>query len=203
MAGKRVGIMGGDFNPIHLGQMIIAENAYESYNLDEILFVPRGNAYLSEDILDEKTRITLTGIAIEDNSHFALSTLEVDRGDSYTFQTIETLKEKNPDNKYFYIVGADTFIKMGDWKKPEYLFSEVEILVAPRIGTDSKDVNAKANEYQEKYNAKIHYLPINCVDISSSAIRQKVRDNKSLRYMVHYKVIEYINKNNLYKDQDN
>lgn len=201
MAGKRVGIMGGTFNPIHLGQMIIGESAYETFNLDEILLVPSGAAYLKEDVLDEKTRITLTGIAIEDNSHFALSTIEVDRGNSFTYQTIETLKEKNPDNEYFYIVGADAFIEMGSWKCPEKIFSEVQILVAPRLGTDTKDVNAKAEEYKEKYGAQIHFLPINCIDISSSEIRKKVRQDKSIRYTVHYRVIEYIKRYNLYKEQ--
>lgn len=203
MAGKRVGIIGGTFNPIHLGHMLIAENAYETFNLDEVLFVPSGAAYLKEDVLDEKTRITLTGISIEDNSHFALSTIEVDRGNSFTYQTIETLKEKNPQNTYFYIVGADAFVNMGTWKCPEKIFSEVTVLVAARLGTDSKEVNSKAAEYKEKYNADIQFLPINTIDISSSELRQKVRDGKSLRYMVHYRVIEYINKNNLYREADN
>lgn len=202
MAGKRIGIMGGTFNPIHLGEMLIGENAYDAYNLDEVLFVPRSSVKLNEDILDEKTRINLTGIAIEDNSHFALSTLEVSRDDSHTYQTIEILKNKHPENTYFYIVGADEFVQMDTWNTPEKIFSEVEILVAPRLGTDSKDLNAKANEYQEKYNAKIHYLPMNCIDISSSVVREKVKKNKSIRYMVHYKAIEYINKNNLYKETD-
>jgi len=200
MAGKKVGIMGGTFNPIHLGQMIIGEVAYETFNLDEILLVPSGAAYLKEDVLDEKTRITLTGIAIEDNNHFALSTIEVDRGNSFTYQTIETLKEKNPDNEYYYIVGADAFIEMDTWKSPDKIFSEVAILVAPRLGTDAKDVNVKAQEYKEKYGATIHFLPMNCIDISSSEIRKKVRQDKSIRYTVHYRVIEYIKRYNLYKE---
>ncbi len=200
MAGKRVGIMCGTFNPIHLGQMIIAENACELYDLDEVLFVPRGDAFYKEDMLNEKTRINLVGIAIEDNSHFALSTLEVERGNSYTCETIETLKLKNPDNTYFLIVGADTFIDMGNWKNAEYDFKEVTVLVANRIGTSLTEVEDKMKEYKEKYDANIEILPISCVDISSKDIRKKVRANKSIRYMVHYKVIEYIKKNNLYKE---
>lgn len=200
MAGKRVGIMGGTFNPIHLGEMIIAENACETYELDEILFVPRGSIYYKEDLLDEKTRITLTGIAIEDNSHFALSTIEIDRGDSFTYQTIETLKEKNPQNTYFYLVGSDTFVEMPGWKYPEKIFSEVEIIVAPRLGVDEELIKKTTAELKEKYDAKINFLPITCVDLSGSAVREKVKKNKSIRYMVHYKVIDYINKNNLYKE---
>lgn len=200
MAGKRVGIMCGTFNPIHLGQMIIAENACELYDLDEVLFVPRGDAFYKEDMLDEKTRINLVGIAIEDNPNFALSTLEVERGNSYTCETIETLKTKNPDNTYFLIVGADTFVDMGNWKNAEYDFKEVTVLVANRLGTEPSLVKEKEEEYKEKYNAKIEMLPISCVDISSKDIRTKVRKGKSIRYMVHYKVIEYIKKNKLYKE---
>lgn len=195
--------MGGTFNPIHLGQMIVGEICIDTYNLDEVLLVPRGEAFIDEDLLDAKTRITMTGIAIEDNSHFALSTLEVDRGNSYTYQTLETLKGKNPDTTYYYIVGADYFVKMGDWKYPEKVFSEVEIIVAPRLDFTKEEVEAKAAEYQNKYGAKINYLPINPVDLSSKKIRERIKSNKSIRYMVHYKVIEYINKNNIYSDQDN
>lgn len=202
MAGKRVGIMGGTFNPIHLGEMLIGENAYETFDLDEILFVPRGSIYYKEDLLDEKTRITLTGIAIEDNSHFALSTIEVDRGDSFTYQTIETLKEKNPLNTYFYIVGYDTYVDMPTWKNPDKIFSEVEIIVAPRLGVPEELVEKTTKELEEKYNAKIHFLHFNCLDISGTSIRDRVKKNKSIRYMVHYKVIEYINKFNLYQDNE-
>ena len=78
---KKVGIMGGTFNPIHLGHLILAEAAYEACDLDEVLFVPSGCSYMKNqsDILDAKTRVSLTGLAIEDNPHFALSTIEIDR----------------------------------------------------------------------------------------------------------------------------
>ena len=97
---KRVGIMGGTFNPIHLGHLILAEHAYEQLELDEVLFVPSGNPYMKEyaNVLDAKTRIDLVGEAIEDNCHFALSRIEVDRGgNSYSYETIAALKEANPD----------------------------------------------------------------------------------------------------------
>ena len=106
MSKKRVGIMGGTFNPIHLGHLILAENAYEELELDEVLFVPSGNPYMKEygDVLDAKTRIDLVGEAIEDNCHFALSRIEVDRGgNSYSYETIAALKAENPDTEYFFI----------------------------------------------------------------------------------------------------
>ena len=83
---KKVGIMGGTFNPIHLGHLILAEAAYEAYDLDEVLFVPSGRSYMKEqsEILDAKTRVSMTGLAIEDNPHFALSTIEIDRSEEHT-----------------------------------------------------------------------------------------------------------------------
>lgn len=200
---KKVGIMGGTFNPIHLGHMLVAENAYEAYGLDEILFVPSGIPYMKEDVLDAKTRITMTGIAIEDNCHFALSTIEVDRdGNSYSYETIADLKKANPQTEYYFIVGSDSLFKMDKWKCPEKIFNEVVVLVAPRLGYSSDEMNERIAELKEKYNADIRVLPMNCVDISSTAIRDKVRNNKSLRYLVHYRVIEFIEKHKLYKNEE-
>ena len=125
---KRVGIMGGTFNPIHLGHLILAENAYEELQLDEVLFVPSGNPYMKDcsQVLDAKTRIDLVGEAIEDNSHFALSRIEVDRGgNSYSYETIAALKKDNPDTEYFFMVGADSLFMMDKWMCPEKIFGEV------------------------------------------------------------------------------
>ena len=204
MAGKRVGILGGTFDPIHLGHMLIAENAYAHFNLDEVLFVPVGIPHNPEKVvLDPKTRLAMTGISIEDNCHFALSTIEADKDTvSYTYETIAELKKKNPNNTYFLIVGADSLMHMDSWECPEKIFSEVSVLVAERIGITSAELNAKIEEYRVKYNADIKQLPINCIDFSSSTIRKMVKEGRSIRYMVHYKVIEYINKNHIYMDEE-
>ena len=200
---KKVGIMGGTFNPIHLGHMLVAETAYETFDLDEILFVPSGIPYMKENVLDAKTRITMTGLAIEGNSHFALSTIEVDRdGNSYSYETIRDLKTANPNIEYYFIVGADSLFKMDKWKCPEKIFSEVIVLVARRPGHAEDELNAQIAALKEKYNADIRMLPINCVDISSTNIRDKVRNRQSIRYMVHDQVIEYINKNHIYWSED-
>lgn len=200
MERKRVGIMGGTFNPIHLGHMIVAENAYESFNLDEVLFVPSGQSYMKENVLDPKTRITMTGISIEDNSHFALSTIEVERGgNSYSYETIRDLKTQRPDTDFFFIVGADSIMNMDKWMCPEKIFTEVTVLVAVRSGYPKEEVEAKIEEFKKLYGCEIFMIPIANVDISSTNIRDRVRAGKSIRYMVHYKVVEYINKNHIYE----
>lgn len=200
---KKIGIMGGTFDPIHLGHLIIAENAYETFNLDEVLFIPTGPGHHKEAVCDAKTRLQLTGISIEDNSHFALSTIEADNPEiSYTADTISRIKELHPANEYYFIVGADAFVNMSSWKNPEQIFDNANILVAERLGTDCSLIDKKIEEYSRIYNATVFKLPITCVDISSSNIRERVKKNLSLRYMCHYKAIEFINKNGLYREDN-
>ena len=204
MSKKRVGIMGGTFNPIHLGHLILAENAYEELDLDEVLFVPSGNPYMKEfgEVLDAKTRIDLVGEAIEDNCHFALSRLEVDRGgNSYSYETIAELKKQNPDTEYFFMVGADSLFMMDKWMHPEKIFNEVTVAVAIRGGYTDEKLEAQIAFLEEKYNTKIARLHSRSVDISSTAIRDRVKNGKSIRYMVHWKTAEVIKKKRLYIEE--
>lgn len=198
---KRVGIMGGTFNPIHLGHLIVAENAYEELQLDEVLFVPSGIPYMKDgtEVLDAKIRIDLVGEAIEDNHHFALSTIEVDRGgNSYSYETIESLKKANPQTEYFFMVGADSLFTMEKWMYPEKIFGEVTVAVASRGGIEPDKMEAQISYLEEKYNAKIVVLHSRAVELSSTQIRERVRNGQSIRYMVRYKTEQLIRKNGLY-----
>lgn len=200
---KKVGIMGGTFSPIHLGHLLVAETAYEAFALDEILFIPSGISYLKSNVLDAKIRMDMTSLAIEDNAHFALSTIEVDRrGDSYSYETIAKLKLANPTTEYFFIVGSDSLMMMDQWKCPEKIFGQVKILVAPRQGCSEKQLQSRISQLQESFHAKILVLPMNRIDISSSEIRQKIQEHQSIRYLVHPQVAAYIEKHHLYKKED-
>ena len=155
------------------------------------------------DVLDAKTRIDLVGEAIEDNSHFALSRIEVDRGgNSYSYETIAALKEANPDTEYFFMVGADSLFMMDKWMCPEKIFNEVTIAVAIRGGYTDEKLEAQINILEEKYNIKIVRLNSRSVDISSTQIRARVKEGKSIRYMVHYKTAEVIKKKRLYIEEE-
>ena len=205
MSKKRVGIMGGTFNPVHLGHLIIAENAYEELNLDEVLFIPCGNPYMKDyaNVLNSKTRIDLVGEAIEDNSHFALSTIEVDRGgNSYSYETIAELKAANPDTEYFFMTGADSLMLMEKWQHPERIFKEVTVAVASRGTIGNEELEAQIKMLEEKYDTKIVILHSRNVDISSSQIRERVKKGKSIRYMVHDKTELFIKKKNLYREEE-
>ena len=203
--GKRVGIMGGTFDPVHNGHLIIAEMALENFELDEILFVPSGIPWLKDvsKVLNKKTRVSLTGIAIEDNPHFALSTIEIDReGNSYSYETVEELKKSNPDTDYYFIMGADSLFDLEIWKNPEILMKNCTLLVAVRDDYDQQQMRDRISYLVHKYQAKIELLATPRVDISSTMIRERIAAGKCGRYMLPDPVIEYIKKMQLYQNTE-
>ncbi len=198
---KRVGIMGGTFNPIHIGHLIVAEAAYEAYNLDEVLFVPSGHSYMKEqsEILDAKTRVHMTGLSIEDNPHFALSTIEIDRdGNSYSYETLEALRKENPTTEYYFIVGADTLFDLERWQHPEILLPSCTILVAVRNGIPTEEMQKQADYLEKKFGGSIKLLPTSNIEISATDIRNRLAQNRDIRYLVKETVYQYIHKNDLY-----
>lgn len=200
---KKVGIIGGTFNPIHLGHLILAEQAYDEYKLDEILFIPTGISHFKDPsiVLDKKKRITMTGGAIDDNPHFALSTIETDRpGNSYTYETLEELTRINPDTEYYLIIGADSLFQMEQWKNPDIIMKDAIILVSVRKGQSLEELQNKANELMDKYKADIRVLTCPYIDISSTEIRARIKEGKSVKYMITEDTLNYINKFNLYRD---
>ena len=202
---KRVGIMGGTFNPIHIGHLIIAEAAYEAYKLDEVLFVPSGISYMKDqsEILDAKKRVHMTGLAIEDNPHFALSTIEIDRdGNSYSYETLETLRKQNPNTEYFFLVGSDTLFALETWKHPEILLPSCTILVAVRDGVPMEKMQEHANYLKEKFGGSIELLKTPNIQISATDIRNRIADNRNVKYFVPESVLQFIEKKGLYKNQD-
>lgn len=199
---KRVGIMGGTFNPIHLGHLIIAEAAYEAYNLDEVLFVPSGISYMKDqsEILDAKKRVHMTGLAIEDNPHFALSTIEIDRdGNSYSYETLETLRKQNPNTEYFFLVGSDTLFALETWKHPEILLPSCTILVAVRDGVPMEKMQEHAKYLEEKFGGTIKLLTTPNIEISATDIRNRLAEGRNVKYFVPDTVLDFINKYDLYK----
>ncbi len=193
--------MGGTFNPIHQGHLLLAEQAREYCELDEVLFIPSGNSYMkdSSEILDGEIRIFMTAAAIEDNPSFTLSTMEMEReGATYTCDTIQDLREKEPFAQYYFIMGADSLFSMESWKDPGEIFKNCILVAAARDSRDTFSLTEKATELQAKYQARIIILPERKIDISSSEVRSRIREGKSVRYMIPDKVIDYISSNHLY-----
>ncbi|MCD8018329.1 MAG: nicotinate-nucleotide adenylyltransferase [Clostridiales bacterium] len=130
---RKVGIMGGTFNPIHFGHLLLAETAYHQFHLDEILFMPTKNTYYKrmKNLVSEEDRVEMIRLAIRENDHFTFSAEELDReGTTYTVDTLNDLTRKNPDCEYYFILGADSLYHIESWKEPEAIFSMAVILVA-------------------------------------------------------------------------
>lgn len=203
---KKIGIMGGTFDPIHYGHLLLAQNALDTCNLDEILFIPSGTPWLKEStkVLPKNKRVSMTGIGIEDNPNFALSTIEIDRdGNSYSYETVEELKKRNPNVDYYFIMGADSLLQIESWKCPDRLMKECTLLVAVRDDCDKAGLEKQISYLKEKYNATIEILPATRIDISSTKIRDMIADGKSVRYMMPENVIHFIEKNHLYERSEN
>jgi len=200
---KRTGIMGGTFNPIHMGHLIIAEKAREQFALDEVLFLPSGVPYMkdSKEVLPGKIRMEMTGLAIRGNPFFAVSGMEVEReGRTYTYETLEALREQNPDTEYYFILGADSLWTIKNWKNPERIFAACHVLAAVRDERSSEDMEEQAAHLKEKFGASIFLLQTGHIEISSSMIRGLCREGKSIRYLVPEAVYNYITEKGLYEE---
>lgn len=199
---KKIGIMGGTFDPIHYGHLILAQNALDTFGLDDILFIPSGTPWLKEStkVLSKNKRVSMTGIAIEDNLRFALSTIEIDReGNSYSYETVNELRKMDPDAAYYFIMGADSLLKIESWKCPDLLMKECTILAAVRDDCDQAALKKQIAYLTEKYGANIEILSAPRIDISSTQIREMIAEGKSVRYMMPDSVIAFIQRNHLYE----
>ncbi len=198
---KKIGILGGTFNPIHNGHLILAQNALEQCLLDEILFIPSGCSYMKKDVLDAKTRYQMTELAIADNPVFRISPIEVERpGYSYTCETLQELSAQNPDVNYKYIIGADTLFSMEKWYQPELIFKTCEILCTVREGYPMEQMVQKRDELAEKYHARIHFLEEKAFDISSSEIRERISAKRPVSYFLPEAILDYIRQHHLYEE---
>ncbi len=197
---KKIGIMGGTFNPIHYGHLLLAETAFHQFHLDKILIMPTKNPYYKKisHSVTEEDRVNMVQLAIADNAHFHLSTEELDReGATYTVETLTHLTEKNPDCAYYFIMGADSLYHIESWRNPDKLLKMATILVAGRAGTGSS-LNSQIEYIEDKYDANIFRLCSPILEISSNDIRRRVGVGESIRYLLPDPVSEYIYSHNLY-----
>ena len=199
---RKVGIMGGTFNPIHNGHLMLAKEALKQFLLDEVLFMPSGTSYMKADqkVESGQTRAEMTALAIQDNPRFTLSTMEIERaGDTYTYQTLECLKKENPDTEYYFIVGADSLFHMAKWAAPECIFANCCILAAIRDDKSVEEMNEQIDLMSQQYNARIYLMKTMRMDISSTDIRRKLAAGESIEGDVPEAVRIYIEKRGLYR----
>lgn len=199
---KRVGILGGTFNPIHIGHLVLAENAYTQFQLDYVMVLPTKNPphKQNQDILGDDYRVEMINRAIREVPYFRLSTIELERsGISYTSETLEYLKMSYPDTNFYFIMGADSLYNIESWKDPDIIMKCVYLLVATRDFTSDEQLNKHINYLKMKYKALIYKISVPNIELSSELIRHRVQSNDTIKYFVPQAVAEFIYEKKLYK----
>lgn len=196
----KIGILGGTFDPIHYGHLLLAETAYDRFGMDKVLIMPAGDPYFKVDrgVSSDPDREAMTRLAIADNPHFEFSDLELKReGDTYTVDTLKILKDQHLYDDLYFIVGSDTLFQMEKWYKPQEIFQLATILSSCR-NIPNAELNAQMDYLRGKYGAKIVNLYMPNIDISSTDIREKVKNKMSVKYFTPDSVIDYIKEHQLY-----
>jgi nicotinate-nucleotide adenylyltransferase len=194
-----IGVLGGTFDPIHIGHLVVAEEARIRLGFKEVLFVPAGHPWLKLDrnITPAAHRVEMVRRAIADNPHFKLCTLEVERPDpSYTVDTLMMLREQlGNEASFFFILGRDTLAELPSWKEPKKLVQLCQLVVAPRLG--AKDLKNLETEMPGLLD-KVIQLDMPVIGISASGIRQRIAQGLSIRYWVPAEVEKYITEHKIY-----
>jgi nicotinate-nucleotide adenylyltransferase len=202
MISKKIGIMGGTFDPIHNGHILLALEAYNSLKLDKILFIPSGKSYMKNNVSDVNKRVAMVKLAIKEYSQFEISLIEArKRGNTYTCETLEDLKRENPDTEYYFIMGADSLFQIEKWYNPEKIFELSQIICTVRDEFDIDLIKQKGGELS-KLGAKITYLDIPKIEISSTEIRAMVKKGLPVSQFVGGAVADYIIQEHLYNEED-
>jgi nicotinate-nucleotide adenylyltransferase len=200
---RKIGIMGGSFDPVHFAHLLIAENAREQLNLDEIWFMPNANPphKQGKKVTDAGLRCAMVELAIEDNPNFTLCRYEAERSEiSYTADTLREFTKKYPDIDWYFLMGGDSIRDFHSWYHPEKIAKYATLVIANRGELQDDLLLQKTKEAEEKYHARVKVLTFPQFDLSSSMIRDKIKNQQSVRYLLPERVEEYISKHHLYRE---
>lgn len=190
----KICLFGGTFDPPHIGHLLIAQTVFEAEKFDKVLFVPANKPPNKKAFSSQATRVEMLKLAVEGNPNFEISDIEIKRGGvSYTIDTIRSIKNELDfkGDKLFYLIGSDCLLDFHNWKDPESILEECQVVVAIRPGFRPSDIPAWILH-------RIQFANIPRFEISSTNIRKRWVDNKTIRYMVTLPVWEYIEKQKLY-----
>lgn len=197
----KIGLMGGTFNPVHLGHLLISEYIRENFPLDLIIFIPSGNPPHKDldHVIDANHRYNMVNLAIKDNPYFTISDIEIKRsGKSYTIDTIDEIKKRFPNDSIYFIIGGDSLYNLTTWKDYRSLFIKTSFILIDRHGIEENKMINYIKELKEEFGANIDFIDGPQIEISSTNIRKNLINNKSIKYMVTKEVEDYITKNRLY-----
>lgn len=196
---RRLGVMGGTFDPIHHGHLVTAEAALWAFELDEVVFVPTGQPWMKSErpITPPEHRYLMTVIATASNPRFSVSRIEVDRrGPTYTVETLQELRRTTDGEvDLFFVTGADAILEILQWKDPDEVLSLAHFIAATRPGYDLRRLEAEA----PTAHPRVSVMDIPALAISSSDVRRRVAAGESIRYLVPEGVQTYIEKSGLYR----
>lgn len=196
----KVGIMGGTFDPIHIGHLILAMEAINYKNLDEVWFIPTGNPNFKQDknVTDKQKRFEMVKIATRDNKKFNVCDYEINKnGVTYSWETMKYLRE-NYDYDFYFIMGEDSLISVETWENAEDFLKNTKILACIRRQEEMSKLDVKIDDLKSK-GYFVEKIPTSFIDISSTKIREKVQTKQDFRYFVPNQVFEYIVRNKLYE----
>ena len=199
----RLGILGGTFDPIHVGHLACAEQAREAFGLDGVIFIPTAQPVFKRDrfVTPAAHRFAMCKLATQNNPLFDVSSVEIERGgDTYTIDTLNVLRNHYPTNvELFFIAGADAISTITHWKDSESLASLARFVGVTRPGFQFIPSEDEANRLQ-RYHFRVDYLEVTALAISSSDIRYRVQNNNSVRYLVPDDVNDYLLSHGLYRN---
>jgi nicotinate-nucleotide adenylyltransferase len=195
----RVGILGGAFNPPHIGHLVCAQESLIQLELESVLFVPVGEAPHRELENDPgpETRLEMVELAIEDDDRFAGSRMEIDRdGPSYTSDTLRELHAAQPDDEHVLILGGDQAAALPEWHEPEQVLKLAQVAVVERSNWSRNAVGIRVGRLEGA--ERIRYLDMPVIQVSSSSIRRRIAAGLPIRYLVPDRVASFIDSKDLY-----
>ena len=199
---RRIGILGGTFDPIHIGHLMLAEWVKSEIDLDEVWLIPNRVSRMKEDKepAPAEDRLAMTKLAAKGNVYFKCLDLEINReGYTYSYETLEELSVSYPEDTFYFILGADCLYTIENWKSPERFFRCCKLVAAVRDEASLEDMEVKKEELMRRFGGEILLLPFARISISSTEIRERIKQERSVRYMVPENVLEYIEKKGLYR----
>lgn len=200
----RLGIMGGTFDPIHYGHLVCAEQVREAFKLDAIVFIPTGNPVFKrgQKIAPAEERLAMCHVAVADNPHFDASDLEIARGgDTYTIDTLHTLRAHYPENvELFFIAGSDAIATVSKWKGHEELGTLAHFVGVERPGYELS-AEQRAQICASAPSITISFITIEALAISSSELRRRLGEGKSIRYLTPQVVVDHIMEHEFYREE--
>jgi nicotinate-nucleotide adenylyltransferase len=195
-----IGILGGTFNPPHMGHLVMAQEALDQLGLDRVVFMPVAVPPHKEAREDPgaEARVELCRLAVQDDERFAVSDLEVRRGGaSYTVDTLRELHELEPEHDLTFIVGGDMAQSLPAWREPEAILALAQLAVAEREGVGREDI---ARRLEPLHNGdRVTFFDMPRIDVSSSDIRRRVAEGRPIRYLVPDAVADAIAQHDLYR----